>query len=106
MFLLKNCVKKWWDESRHLSALSLLIELKRADLLLDIASHTFDIERRESLWKEAIKSYNTVVLALATGSIPATERTNVNRRLDTLRTRLQCVGIVIERNDGGELKAV
>jgi hypothetical protein len=104
--LLEICVRKWRDESRRLGAFYLLIELKRADFLPGIASHTLGVERRESLWKEAIKSYNTVVLALATGSIPATERTNVNRRLDTLRTRLQCVGIVIERNDGGELKAV
>jgi len=103
--LLKNYLKKWRDESRRLGAFSLLIELKRADFLLDIASHTFNIERRESLWKEAIKSYNTVVLVLATESISATERANVNRRLDSLRTRLQRLGIVVERNDGGELKA-
>jgi len=53
-----------------------------------------------------MKSYNTVVLVLATESLSATERANVNRRLDSLRTRLQRLGIVIERNgDGGELKA-
>jgi hypothetical protein len=34
VFLLKNYVKKWRDESRRLSAFSLLIELKRADFLL------------------------------------------------------------------------
>ena len=105
MFLLKNCVKKSWDESRHLSALSLLIELKGADFLLDIASHTFDIERRESLCQKALKSYNTVVLALPAESLSATERTNVNQRLDSLRTRLQRLGIMVERNDGGIRKA-
>jgi hypothetical protein len=105
MFLIKNYIKKWRDESRRLSAFSLLIELRRADFLLDIASHTFDIERRESLWKEAIKSYNTVVLVLATESLSATERTKINHRLDSIRTRLQRLGIVMERNDGGELKA-
>jgi hypothetical protein len=105
VFLLKNYVKKWRDESRRVSAFSLLIELKRADFLLDIASQTFDIERRESLWKEAIKSYNRVVLVLAAESRSATERTKVNQRLDSIRTRLQRLGIVIERNDGGELKA-
>jgi hypothetical protein len=106
VFLLKNYVKKWRDESRRVSAFSLLIELKRADFLLDIASHAFDIERRESLWKETMKSYNTVVLVLATESLSATERANVNQRLNSLRTRLQRLGIVIERNDdGGELKA-
>lgn len=105
MSLLKNYVKKWRDESRRLGAFSLLIELKRADFLLDIAGHTFDIEHRERLWKEVIKSYNTVVLVLAAESLSATDRTKVNQRFDSIRTRLQRLGIVIERNDGGELKA-
>ncbi|QNI33075.1 hypothetical protein H7849_03605 [Alloacidobacterium dinghuense] len=81
------------------------MELKCADFLLDIASHTFDIERRESLWKDAIKSYNTVVLVLAAESLSVKERANINRRLDSLGTRLQRLGVVIERNDHGGLKA-
>jgi hypothetical protein len=106
VFLLKNYVKKWRDESRHLGALSLLIELKLADFLLDIASHTFDIERRESLCNKALKSYDTVIRALPAESLSATERREINQRLDGLRTRLAHFGIVIERNDdGGELKA-
>jgi hypothetical protein len=105
VFLLKNYVKRWRDESRQLGAVSLLIELKGADSLLDIASCTFDIERRENIWKKVVKSYNTVVLALALESLSATQRTEINQRLDNLRTRLQRLGIVIERNDGGGLKA-
>ncbi|QNI30649.1 hypothetical protein H7849_16085 [Alloacidobacterium dinghuense] len=105
MSLLNNYVKQWRDESRRLGAFSLLIELKRADFLLDIADHIFDIERRENLRKDAVKSYNTVVVVLAAESLSPTERSNVNRRLDSLRTRLQRLGIVIERNDDGELKA-
>jgi len=84
VFLLKNCVKKWRDGSRHLSTLCLLIELKRADFLLDIASHTFDIERRESLCQKALKSYNSVVLAAALPPTNSSADTGRKNRIDLL----------------------
>jgi hypothetical protein len=97
---LKNYIKKWREQSRQMSAVSLLTELKRAGSLLDIASHTVDPGHRENLGKEALKSYNAAILSLSREFLTATERAEIDKELDSFRTRLRRFEIIIERDDG------
>lgn len=86
---------KLQSESDRLGTQFVRLELKVAVSLIDIASHSFNRERRKQLLKDARRSYDTVLEALPLLSITGINQEEINGKLREVRVRLEQFGISV-----------
>lgn len=86
--------RKLRNESDKQGSQFIMTELKLALLFLDIASHSFNWDRRKQMCKDARRSYETVLQALPHLSLSEKDAVEVNAKLCLIRTGLEHFGML------------